>query len=112
MVIICLTIRIFPNRVFYGIKEILFLLFLPFLRPKGTKCGVLSLRVWRCNAICGTLKNLRHLRHLREIINFLCKINQLSKTFRIFAVGNKCEVRRHLGNEQARCSRFALTLTP
>ena len=38
------------------------------------------------------------------------KFLQFSKILPIFAVENDCEVRLHLGNEQARCSRFALTL--
>lgn len=36
----------------------------------------------------------------------------ISEILPIFAVENDSEVRLHLGNEQARCSRFALTLLP
>ena len=36
----------------------------------------------------------------------------ISEIIPIFAVENDSEVRLHLGNEQARCTRFALTLSP
>ena len=47
---------------------------------------------------------------MEEIAEKIAKFLQYSKIYPIFAVDNDCEVRLHLGNEQARCSRFALTL--